>query len=200
MNARPTATVAVTIGLGLWLATPAHAADNATAEKVCVACHGAGGKSVNPTFPRLAGQRAEYLEAQIKAFRDHSRADPHAQAYMWGMAAQLSDNDISALAAYYAGQTPLPGSPADPAEVAKGKAIFTAGIETEQVPACQACHGEKAEGLGPLPRLAGQHRRYLERQLEAFASNLRVNEIMHDNSKNLTAAEISAVAAYLSAQ
>src|SRR5471032_2836001 len=130
MNARPTAAVAVTIGLGLWLATPAHAADNALAEKVCVACHGAGGKSANATFPRLAGQRAEYLEVQIKAFRDRSRANPHAQAYMWGMAAQLSDDAITGVAAYYASQTPVPGTPADPAEVAKGKAIFTAGIET----------------------------------------------------------------------
>jgi cytochrome c553 len=200
MNARPTATVAVTIGLGLWLATPAHAADNATANKVCVACHGPGGKSANPTFPRLAGQPAEYLEAQIKAFRDHSRADPHAQAYMWGMAAQLSDDAITGLAAYYASQTPSPGSPADPAETAKGKAIYTAGIEAEQVPACQACHGDKAEGAGTVPRLAGQHRRYLEKQMEAYASTIRANEIMHDNSKNLSAAEISAVAAYLSAQ
>jgi cytochrome c553 len=200
MKARPTAAVAMTIGLGLWLATPAHALESALADKVCIACHGAGGKSLSPTFPRLAGQTAEYLEVQIKAFRDHSRADPHAQAYMWGMAAQLSDDAITAVAAYYASQTPVAGSPADPAEVAAGKRIFLEGIEAQQVPACHACHGEKAEGAGAVPRLAGQHRRYLERQLEAFASTIRANEIMHDNSKNLTAAEISAVSAYLSSQ
>lgn len=193
-----TATVVAT--LGLWLAPAAHAADNELAGKVCAACHGANGQSISPTFPRLAGQSAEYLDVQIKAFRDKTRADPHARAYMWGMAAQLSDDTIAGLAAHYAGLPPAAGSPADPAEVAKGRQIFMEGIDAEQVPACHACHGEKAEGIGAVPRLAGQHRRYLERQLEAYASTLRANEIMHDNSKNLTAAEISAVAAFLSAQ
>jgi len=192
------ATVVMT--LGLWSAPAAQAADNELAGRVCSACHGANGLSVSPTFPRLAGQTAEYLDAQIRAFRDKTRADPHARAYMWGMAAQLSDDMIAGLATYYAGLPPAAGSPADSTEVAKGKQIFMEGLEAEQVPACHACHGEKAEGIGAVPRLAGQHRRYLERQLEQFASNLRTNEIMHDNSKNLTAAEISAVAAFLSAQ
>ena len=193
-----TALVAATLALGLWPVHVAHAADNELAAKVCSTCHGPAGQSIAPTFPRLAGQTAEYLDTQIKAFRDRTRADPHARAYMWGMAAQLSDEAIAGLAAYYSSLPPAAGNPADPAEVAKGKQIFMEGIDSEQVPACHACHGEQAQGIGAVPRLAGQHRRYLERQLEAFASNLRANEIMHDNSKNLTAAEISAVAAYLS--
>jgi cytochrome c553 len=195
-----TATVAVILAIGLWSLPVAYAADNELANKVCATCHGPAGQSVAPTFPRLAGQTAEYLDTQIKAFRDRTRADPHARAYMWGMAAQLSDETIAGLAAYYSALPPAAGIAADPGEVAKGRSIFMDGIEAEQVPACHACHGEKAEGIGAVPRLAGQHRRYLERQLEAFASNLRANEIMHDNSKNLTAAEISAVAAFLSSQ
>ena len=59
------------------------------------------------------------------------------------------------------------------------------------------CHGEKAEGNSRIPRLAGQHRAYIERQLEAFASNARANEIMHENSKDLTAEQIRDVAAYV---
>jgi cytochrome c553 len=195
-----TATVAVILAIGLWPLPAARAADNELASKVCSTCHGRAGQSVSPTFPGLAGQTAEYLEVQIKAFRDRTRADPHARAYMWGMAAQLSDEAITGLAAYYSALPPTAGTPADPGEVAKGRQIFMEGIDAEEVPACHACHGEKAEGIGAVPRLAGQHRRYLERQMEAFASNLRANEIMHDNSKNLTAAEISAVAAFLSSQ
>ena len=65
------------------------------------------------------------------------------------------------------------------------------------MPACVSCHGEKAEGNGPIPRLAGQHQAYLARQLEACASMARANEIMHENSKDLTAAQISEVTAYL---
>jgi cytochrome c553 len=151
-------------------------------------------------FPNLAAQQPVYLETQLKAFRDRSRADPHAQAFMWGMAAQLTDAAIAEIAAYYAAQPPAPGKPAGREETAAGHKIFAEGIPAQQVPPCQSCHGDKAAGNGPFPRLAGQHRPYLERQLAAFISNARANEIMHQNAQNLTALQISQVAAFLSAQ
>jgi cytochrome c553 len=164
---------------------------------VCSSCHGPEGRSISPTFPRLAGQQKDYLVAQLQAFRDKTRADPHAQTYMWGMAAQLSDQTIDAIAAYYASQAPVAGKPNASPETAGGEKIFTEGIPAESVPGCMSCHGEKAEGNGPIPRLAGQHQAYLARQLEAFASMARANEIMHENSKDLTAEQISEVTAYL---
>jgi cytochrome c553 len=169
-------------------------------EHVCSSCHGMGGQSLSSTFPRLAGQQDEYLVNQLKAFRDKSRADPHAHTYMWGMAARLTDPTIDGLAAYYSSQPPVHGTPNDAAEMAAGKKIFEEGITARDVPACIACHGEQAQGAGAIPRLAGQHRSYLERQLDAFSSNARANEIMHENSKNLTPQEINQVAAFLSAQ
>ena len=97
----------------------ARAADETAAidliRKECSSCHGLRGISVSPTFPHLAGQQAPYLEAQLKAFRDRSRADPHAQAFMWGMAAQLTDATITHIANYLAAQPPAPGTRADPA-------------------------------------------------------------------------------------
>lgn len=167
---------------------------------VCSSCHGFRGLSVSPTFPRLAGQQKDYLEAQLKAFRDHKRADPHAQTYMWGMAAHLSDGLIAGIADYYSKQPPEPGEPDNSPAAAAGRKIYTAGIPAESVPACTACHGDHAEGNAVIPRLAGQHRDYIERQLEAFASNARANQIMHDNSKNLTAEQIQDVAAYVRTQ
>jgi cytochrome c553 len=95
--------------------------------------------------------------AQLQAFRDKTRADPHAQTYMWGMAARLSDPTIEGVAVYYASQTPVAGEPSASPEIAAGEKIFTEGIPSESVPACMACHGEKAEGNGPIPRLAGHH-------------------------------------------
>ncbi|MHB8477777.1 MAG: c-type cytochrome, partial [Steroidobacteraceae bacterium] len=96
-----------------------HAAAK-TAAEVCGSCHGVNGRSVSPTFPNLAGQTVQYLETQLKAFKDQSRADPDAQAYMWGMAAQLNDGMISALAAYFSGQPPAPPTRSgDPALIAK---------------------------------------------------------------------------------
>lgn len=168
--------------------------------RVCSTCHGLHGVSISPTFPNLAGQQPVYLETQLKAFRDHSRADPHAQAFMWGMAAQLTDPTITEIAAFFASQPPAAGTQAASAEIAAGKKIYEEGIAAQQVPPCQACHGADATGNGPFPRLAGQHRTYLERQLEAFAVNLRANEIMHQNSKGLTALQISQLAAYLSSR
>jgi cytochrome c553 len=164
---------------------------------VCSSCHGPDGRSVSPTFPDLAGQQKDYLVTQLQAFRDKTRADPHAQTYMWGMAARLSDPTIDGIAAYYASQTPVAGEPSASPEIAAGKTIFTEGIPSESVPACMSCHGEKAEGNGPIPLLAGQHQAYLARQLEAFASMARANEIMHENSKDLTPEQISEVTAYL---
>jgi cytochrome c553 len=179
-----------------------HAQDNSAAinlvRKECSTCHGLRGISVSPTFPNLAGQQPPYLEAQLKAFRDRSRADPHAQAFMWGMAAQLTDDTIKNIADYFAAQPPAAGTRADPAELAAGRKIYEEGLSAQNVPACQSCHGNKAQGNGPFPRLAGQHRGYLEKQLEAFAANLRANPIMHENSKNLTALQISQVAGFLS--
>lgn len=63
----------------------------------CSACHGQNGISPNDIWPNLAGQKAGYLVAQMKAFRDGQRKNP----MMSPMAAPLSDTDIDNLAAYY---------------------------------------------------------------------------------------------------
>jgi cytochrome c553 len=167
---------------------------------VCSSCHGMDGKSVSPTFPRLAGQQKDYLVAQLKAFRDHTRADPHAHTYMWGMAASLSDATIDGVADYYSSLSPVPGKPTDGADIAAGKKIYEEGIPEQGVPACGGCHGDAAQGGGTFPRLAGQHRPYIEGQLAAFASNARANEIMHENAKNLTPDTEGQLAAFLATQ
>ena len=79
---------------------------------VCSSCHGPDGRSISPTFPRLAAQQKDYLVAQLQAFRDKTRADPHAQTYTWGMAARLSDENIDAIAATILPRPRLPGHPA----------------------------------------------------------------------------------------
>jgi len=167
---------------------------------VCSSCHGMQGRSESPTFPRLAGQQKDYLVEQLKAFRDQTRADPHAHTYMWGMAAKLSDQTIDGVAAYYSSQTPVPGHSENPADVAAGKAIYEAGIPDKGVPACGGCHGDQAQGGDAFPRLAGQHRPYIEEQLAAFSSNSRANEIMHENAKNMTPDAMRQLAAFLATQ
>lgn len=69
----------------------------------CSACHSANGAG-NPAakFPALAGQHAEYVETQLKAFRAMERANDAGQM-MRGVAAKLTDPEIKAVASYVQG-------------------------------------------------------------------------------------------------
>jgi cytochrome c553 len=164
----------------------------------CGACHGAKGVSQQPKYPRLAGQNAGYLAAQLKAFRAQTRGDADAIGYMWGMAAPLDDATIDALSAYYAAQTPAQASASkDAALVAAGQKIYENGVASVGVPACAACHGPDAHGLGDFPRLAGQHAQYILKQLDSFQSNMRNVAVMHGVAEGLRVDEMRAVAAYL---
>jgi len=164
---------------------------------VCGTCHGAQGNSVQPKFPRLAGQNPNYLTAQLKNFRGQTRGDPDAISYMWGMAGPLSDDTIDALAKYYSSQRPEAGQAGESAEVARGREIFLHGVESEGVPACAACHGPDAHGLADFPRLAGQHAQYVLKQLGSFQSNMRNVAVMHGVAQGLRTTEMQAVAAYV---
>lgn len=163
----------------------------------CATCHGAAGRSVAPTFPNLAAQTPQYLEAQLHAFKDQSRGDPDAQAYMWGMASQLSDPMIAALAGFYAAQPAPEGRPGNAALIAKGKQLFEEGVPALQVPACASCHGKNGQGQAVFPRLAGQHGPYLLKQLLVIQSVLRTAPVMHGVVKNLSKEQLQAVVAYL---
>ena len=67
---------------------------------VCAACHGADGNSANPTFPKLAGQYADYLLYTLKRYKSGDRPNP----IMAGQVANLSEQDMEDLAAYFASQ------------------------------------------------------------------------------------------------
>lgn len=72
--------------------------------EVCAACHGKDGNTpIDPSYPKLAGQYANYLERSLKNYKTGARKN----AIMAAQAAQLSNKDIENLSAYYAS---LPGS------------------------------------------------------------------------------------------
>jgi cytochrome c553 len=184
------------VGMAITQPTFAQSAGQ-LATQVCATCHGREGNSISPLFPRLAGQSAAYLEAQLKAFRAHTRADPAAQAFMWGMSAQLDDGSIHELANYYATQIPQPATRADPTLLARGKAIYERGSVDGKVAACQTCHGTQAQGSESNPRLASQHPSYLVKQLGFFKTRLRANDpVMPAVCADMTAEQMEAVAAY----
>lgn len=89
------------------LALPAAAAGDPTAgkekSKVCEPCHGPGGSSENPQFPRLAGQHPDYL---VKALLDY-KTGARKNAIMAPFATNLSSRDMADLAAFFASQKGL---------------------------------------------------------------------------------------------
>jgi cytochrome c553 len=192
----------IMVAVALMAAGGARAAGDATAGQQksapCQACHGTDGNSAVGMYPNIAGQNASYITVQLKALRDGQRKDP----VMSPMAANLSDQDIADLAAYFASQKVKLGSVPDNA-VAPGGLIYRAGDSKTGVPACMACHGPTGTGNGPAgwPALSGQHPEYITKQLGLYASGERstdINGIMRDVASRMSKTEIDAVSQYVS--
>lgn len=79
----------------------------------CGACHGAAGQGVGKTFPKLAGQSGEYITGQLKAWKDGKRTDDPLHL-MTGIASKLDDDQVVAVAAYYASLPVLAAAPTTP--------------------------------------------------------------------------------------
>ena len=164
----------------------------------CAACHGADGNSVNPEWPKLAGQHEGYLIQQLLYFADGERDN----ATMKGMAANLSDEDRDNLSAYFASQKVTYGA-ADPALVELGERLYRGGNSESGVAPCMGCHGPNGAGNpdANYPALRGQHAKYVENQLHGFAEGNRINEnsiqMMQLIASRMTNKEIRAVSSYI---
>jgi len=88
---------ALALGRKIW-----RGGDMAKGLPACAGCHGASGAGMPAQYPRLAGQYAEYTEAQLKAFRSGERRND-ANKMMQAIAARMSDPEIRAVADYIAG-------------------------------------------------------------------------------------------------
>lgn len=166
---------------------------------VCAACHGADGNSINPIWPSLANQHADYLTRQLMAFQNGDRED----ILMSSFAAGLSAEDIADLSTYFEGQAIAPKG-ADPRVVKLGEQIYKGGVANRGVPACIACHGPSGKGnpLSAYPAVSGQHAIYIVNTLKAYAAGTRrsdaaSNLMMRDIAALLSEAEMQAVASYM---
>ena len=175
----------------------ARTAGEERAVNLCSTCHGPRGISTSPEFPILAAQREGYIVAQLEAFQAKTREEKAAHDFMWGIAGNLDAALIRSIAQYYSTQPPSPGRPGDPAAVARGRDLFEKGLPDRGVPPCASCHGPKAEGVADFPRLAGQHAKYVLRQIEFIQSLVRKAPVMHGIVKDLTPDEMQAIAAYV---
>jgi len=76
--------------------------DQAKGLPACAGCHGPTGAGIPAQYPRIAGQFAEYMEAQLKSFREGTRTnDPNKM--MRTIALKMTDAEIKAVADYIAG-------------------------------------------------------------------------------------------------
>lgn len=159
----------------------------------CAMCHGEKGESAAEDIPRLASQHEAYLAKQLRDFKAGRR-----EGLMVRMVRGLPEEDIAAIAKYYAAQ-PVPPPAARTERHDVGLFVHRRGNPEAGVPACKACHGEDAHGTAQLPRLAGQNAAYLERQIREFTQRRRTNdnEVMHVIAERLGALEARAVAEYL---
>lgn len=166
----------------------------------CAACHGADGNSSVSTFPSLAAQVPGYIAAQLANFKNGIRKN----AIMAGQVASLSETDMADLDAYYSTQKakPLSLSEADLAAAEEGKKIYRGGYAPKDVSSCMSCHGPSGHGIPKnYPRVASQHKDYLEQQLLAFKKGTRkgYNDIMWNVSFGLSELQIKQLAAYMAA-
>ncbi len=171
------------------------------AKLVCAACHGPDGNSVAAANPKLAGQFPEYLYKQLRNFKaEGGKKAARENVVMTGMVSPLSDADMRAVAAYYAGQTLQPAAASDKDRAALGQKLWRGGIAGRGVAACAGCHGPDGAGIpGLYPRLSGQFAEYVETQLKAFRSGARANDsngMMRGVAARMTDEEIKAVSEY----
>jgi cytochrome c553 len=161
---------------------------------VCAGCHGEfgeGGKQGE--YPRLAGQPAEYLDRQLRLFRDRELLNLAMVEHVDKR--QTTDEDIQDISAYLAAiELPAKLAPID--ENAPGfnaLARLEAAKRVLQIPRvegdfdagrklykreCASCHG--ADGMGDVadavPMLAGQYTDYLKRQVGKYRGGVRIHD------------------------
>lgn len=177
--------------------------DVAASVPFCEACHGApGAPAVSDRVPPLGAQSPQYL---LRAL-DEYRHDVRQSGMMEPIAAELTDDEVRALAAHFgkarAGAQPQ-STPADRpgrgAPATKGEALARLGDPSRDIPACFGCHG--ADARPDFPRLQGLSEWYIANQLELFRSGVRARtpwaRVMSKVAERLGDDDVKAVAAYL---
>lgn len=158
-----------------------------TRVRFCGYCHGEDGNSKRNYIPNLADQHPLYLFNQFEKFGDGTRE----HYVMTKLAKTLSLEERINVAIYYSQQEAKSRKTEDPDLAAAGEPVFKRR--------CTACHGQNAEGLENMPRLAGQPSRYLTDRLLRFKKMEPgdSDSPMIGVAEQLSKADIRRVTAYL---
>lgn len=165
--------------LAILIAFNLHAETTSPPEAAfCAACHGANGNSENPMVPTLAGQPYTLIEDSLLAFRAGGRACAPERADqspvaalaqgMCATVANLDDQQIAALAAYFEHQSFVP------AVQDYDQDLAASGAEVHSSNRCEQCHSDGGRTTNAMaPILAGQWTPYLCRTLKALREGSR---------------------------
>lgn len=168
---------------------PCSAGPPAAALNACAACHGPAGNAPIAQFPALAAQPKLFIENQLVLIREGLRDVPAMTAVVAGM----KDDEIVALAHYFAAQArrPLPQTP-QPDKARQGAQIASQML-------CGTCHLPTYAGQNQVPRLAGQNEAYLLQSMRQFRDHPGPGRdtIMAASLRGLDDAALAALAHYL---
>ena len=185
------------VGLGmLVLGSSVPVRAQATAPLTVTACQPCHGAQAAPTFPKLDGQHAAYLEKQLREYKSGKRQSD----IMAPLIAALKKGQIAGMAAHFASQTPARAAVQSADLAARGKVLYEEGNRATGVPGCIGCHLANGAGSERYPRLAGQPQAYTVQQLVDFKSGKRRNDrasVMRHVAGRLTDEEMKAVAEYV---
>jgi len=161
---------------------------------VCAGCHNIDGNALNPDFPSLAGQPAEYLIKAMKDYRDGHRKDP----MMTDVMRNLQDKTIADLAAHYANQ--YPESPLQRAKMDYSK-FDPVGEGGRIAGSCDSCHGKNGNSVkAGIPSLTGLNVKYLVSATRDYRDGARKNSVMKKMVGALGDTDIEKVALYYATQ
>jgi len=165
------------------------------AEATCARCHGANGISTTKGVPHLAGQRAAYLDLQLRTYQHSARV----QGAMTGIVRYLSDDALVKVAAYYASvEPPRPAAPP-----AKGAAARSDPVQAGKTAAaaCAGCHGETGvSGIPGMPSLVGLDPKYFVAAVNAYRSGQRAHDMMKAIAAGASESDVSNMALYYALQ
>jgi cytochrome c553 len=169
----------------------------ALAGDVCMACHLADGETSDPaTIPSISGQSARAIFKQLRDIKTGARVSE----IMKPIAEGLDDQQMSDVAAYFASLARRNArNPETPAISPSALALIQKGDTARALPACEACHADRAGGPWEAPNLTGQYPTYIETQLKAYADGRRRNDLygrMRTIAQKLTPREIGELSGY----
>jgi len=151
----------------------------------CTSCHGDDGNAKKSKMPTLAGQDAKYFIKAMKHYKDGKRQHKK----MFEAVEELSEQDMTDLATYYATREPHQRDVRAPLK------------STEWIARCERCHGMDGNSSDPrFPMLAGQDISYLSQALEAYSSGQRSNTTMHAMANPLSKMDIERLALHFASQ